>query len=216
MGNYIDLTGHRFERLTVIEISGKDKCGYLMWRCKCDCGNEKIIRGHRLRQNITKSCGCLRKELSKQRKLTHGKARSRLYSVWIGMKQRCYDSNASNYYRYGGRGIRVCDEWLSEFMTFSDWALENGYSPDLTIDRMDNDGNYDPSNCRWATLEQQNNNKSNSRRINYAGKTLTLAQWSRQLNIDVVVLHQRLSHLGWSVNRAFSEPLHSEFSNKKD
>lgn len=161
----LKVIGEKFERLTVIEYAGKAKNGSLLVKCVCDCGAEKIIRLCSLRDGSIKSCGCLHKELlAKRNKVitnkTHGKSRTRLYRIWTHMKQRCYNSNDKKTFRnYGGRGIRVCDEWLNDFTVFYDWALSNGYADDLSIDRIDVNGNYEPSNCRWATMQEQQNNK---------------------------------------------------------
>ena len=168
--NIADITGQRFGRLTAIERLPEKSNGSYLWRCKCDCGNETIVSTKCLNSGNTKSCGCLRDEKIALVNKTHGKAsangKSRLYKVWIGMRQRCNDPNHTSYHNYGGRGIRVCQEW-DDFEAFESWAMSHGYNPDAktqecTIDRIDVNGNYEPSNCRWVSAEFQAHNKRNS------------------------------------------------------
>jgi hypothetical protein len=157
---YKDITGQRFGRLLVIKPLGINKHGVYEWLCKCDCGKEIIVIGTSLRSGNTRSCGCYKPNFR------HGKHDTRLHHIWGGMKQRCNDKNCKSYINYGGRGVSVCDEWSNDFMAFYTWALQNGYNDSLQIDRIDVNGNYEPLNCRWVTL---NENKSN-RRIS---KTIT-------------------------------------------
>lgn len=167
MPAFRDLTGQRFNRLVVIERHGTI-CGLTAWLCQCDCGKQTVVTTSDLTKNHTKSCGCLRNELTRERCTKHGKKGNRLYSVWKSMKQRCLNQNDTGYKRYGGRGITVCDEWLHDFQAFYDWAIANGYDENAprgqcTIDRIDNDKGYCPDNCRWADMRTQLNNRSNSR-----------------------------------------------------
>lgn len=149
------MKGRVFFRLAVIEPAGRDKKRNLLWKCHCECGRETIAAGYRLRSGETRSCGCLQRESVAVRNTTHGLAASRLYVIWSNMRARCADANNTDY---GGRGIRVCAEWLS-FQPFAAWALKNGYAEHLTVDRIDNDAGYAPENCRWATHLEQSKNK---------------------------------------------------------
>lgn len=209
----IDLTGQKFNRLTVMEYAGTAKDGHAKWRCKCDCGNEIIASGNALKRNNTKSCGCYNREASANRivslNTTHGGTHTKLFRVWGGMKNRCYNANAINYCDYGARGITICDEWLNDFGAFQQWAIANGYNENLSIDRIDNNGNYEPSNCRWATAKQQGNNRRSTRYYEYKGETHTTSEWAEMYSIPHLILQRRL-HDGWDFEQALTAPRYAK------
>lgn len=201
-----NLTGQKFGRALVLKrVENKGiRVAYL---CKCDCGNEFIALAHHLKGGGTKSCGCLRTELSKTRgkKLLtkHGKCKTRLYQIWASIKERCFCKTHRAFKDYGERGITICDEWANDFLVFEKWAHANGYSDNLTIDRIDVNGDYCPKNCRWATRQEQQNNRRACRYIEYNGKTKTIADWARYLNIPYGTLYNRI-YKGWPIEAAFS------------
>ena len=154
----IDLTGQRFGRLTVLHRD-KPKNKRTIWLCKCDCGNEVAVEAYNLKTSHTQSCGCLQKEATSSANKTHGMSDTRLYRIWVDMHNRCYQKSYHAYNHYGGRGITICDEWLHDFQTFFNWAIENGYKDNLSIDRIDNEKGYSPDYCRCVTMEDQYKNK---------------------------------------------------------
>lgn len=163
-----DLTGAKFGKLTVIERQGSNKNGRALWLCECECKNKIIVASPLLLSGKTKSCGCLRAEASTCRSTKHGKKNTRIYEVWKNMKKRCYNPNTKEYKHYGGRGITICPEWRNNFKTFYEWAMSHGYNEEAprgltTIDRIDNNGNYEPKNCRFITIAEQQRNKRNNK-----------------------------------------------------
>lgn len=161
MGRYelIDLHEKKYGKLTVIEKSGKQG-RETTWLCRCECGNTTIVTGGNLRAGRTQSCGCIRNEKSKERLKTHGLTKTRLYRIWKNMKTRCYNPKIPTFKYWGGKGITICDEWRNSFEAFYQWSINNGYSDLLTIDRINGNKGYEPSNCRWADIYTQNRNRS--------------------------------------------------------
>lgn len=154
----INLVGAQFGRLSVMERAPNGKRRNARWVCMCSCGNETIVRSDSLRSGRTQSCGCLSVETATNFHTKHGEINCRIYTIWQGMRQRCQNEMRPEFHNYGGRGITVCDEW-QDYEPFAAWAKANGYADNLSIDRIDVDGNYEPSNCRWATAKEQANNK---------------------------------------------------------
>lgn len=184
MGILIDLTGKRFGRLVVIQRAQNDKQRKPMWRCKCDCGNQIVVRGAALSQKHTVSCGCYCREIH----TSHGSSETRLYHVWCSMKARCHNKNHTAYPDYGGRGITVCSEWL-DFACFKKWAESTGYDESalqwiFTLDRIAVNAGYCPENCRWVGMAQQARNKWNNRILEYNGEKHTLSEWSNLSGVD--------------------------------
>ena len=200
MGKRLELVGQKFGRLMVEKFSRKSKYGYSLWQTRCDCGAEKTVSGSHLKSGHTKSCGCVRKEITSKRYFKHGMTQSPIYNIWSNMKCRCLNRNDAQYKDYGGRGILICKAWLDSFETF---LSDMGEKPEgLSIDRIDNNGNYEPNNCRWSDRYEQNNNARSNVKITYKGKTLNMAQWARELNINKGTLRSRLN-AGWSTEKAF-------------
>ena len=209
--------GRKYGRLTIIkEVSPIGKRRMIL--CKCDCGTVGEYSMDRVLHGRTQSCGCIRSEMLSRyrksdnipRKYTKEIRHSRLYRIWNSMKNRCYTKNSGGYIKYGAKGIRVCDEWRKDFMAFYNWSLKNGYSDELTIDRIDFTGNYEPSNCRWATTKEQANNKSNVIRLEYNGEEKTIPEWSAITGIPAPDIWQRINRLKWSIEKALTQPIRDD------
>lgn len=216
MSRGVNISGYRFGRLLIVRLSRKGKRRY--WLCECDCGNIKSVLHENLTSGQTKSCGCLARELSKQRchertgpaaaHYKHGfcvNKNQRLYRIWGGIKQRCGNPNVHNFCDYGGRGIKICSEW-GEFEPFMKWALSHGYKNTLEIDRKDVNGDYSSDNCRWVTKKEQTMNKRSNHLITFNGETKTLFEWASHLNMNGSSLLWRIKK-GWDVKKAFLTPI---------
>lgn len=200
---YIDITGQKFGRLTAEYMFREN--GRVKWHCSCECGGQIDALGAELRLGKPKSCGCLKIERTKECTTTHGMSNSRIYRTWFGMKKRCLSPNDKAYKHYGGRGISICDEWM-DFQKFYDWSMENGYTDELTIERIDVNGNYCPENCKWIPFKEQAYNKRTNRLITYKGETKTMKEWSEEYGIRMSVIHERLKK-GMSVEETFTTPV---------
>lgn len=209
----IDLTNRQFGRLTVVKRVGtytSPKGGKTpIWLCQCECGNCIEVMASNLRNGNTKSCGCLRKDIEHKSMFKHGEEGTRLYRIWQHMKYRCSNSPSNDHYgNYAARGITVCDEWANDYSTFAEWARQNGYSDELTIDRIDVNGNYEPSNCRWATIAEQSRNKTTTFYVTIDGETKCLKDWAREFGIKYSTVQMRIER-GWEVEDALTAPTRS-------
>lgn len=199
MKNY--LTGQKFGLLTVLKRAENDKNNRIQYLCKCECGNIKVIRGSSLTSGNTKSCGC-----GSGRKKTQPFYGTRLYRIWANIKTRCTNPKYKRFIDYGGRGIKVCQEW-ENFDNFKNWALEHNYSNNLQIDRINNNGNYEPHNCRWVEPFKNSRNKRNNLVFSYKGENLCLKEWAIKLNIDYMLLYCRIVTRKWSFEKAINTPI---------
>lgn len=212
MSKLIDITNQRFGRLIAI-CRGKKKNGKSYWVCRCDCGKEVSVYLNRLKTGSTKSCGCLRNELTSKRQRRHGLTKTSLHNAWLNMKNRCENPKFNEFHRYGGRGITYCEEWKS-FKSFMEWALKNGFSDEksengrniLSLDRIDLDGNYEPTNCKWSTAFEQAKNKCNTVLYNYKGIDYTLTELMDFAKVaDRYTVSRRIKN-GWTVENAVDTP----------
>lgn len=204
-GHRKNLVGKRFGNLVVLDyVKKRNKKTY--WLCKCDCGNIKEIEGDPLVRGRIVTCGCQNKKTGKEsRSYKHGLTNTRIMRIWANMKDRCYNAKNKAFKNYGGRGIKVYDEWINSVEAFWKWSKENGYSESLTIDRIDVNGNYEPSNCRWVDRKTQCNNQRNNHRILFKGQFLTISQISEKQGIPSHVISNRL-YSGWTEQRAINTP----------
>lgn len=191
-----NLTGKTFNKLTVLGMEHSDP---VVWKCKCECGNITYVRTNNLTSGNVKSCGCLHKIGNPK----HNKCYTRLYRIRAKIIRRCFVEDDPAYPNYGGRGITMCEEWKNSVDAFINWAYANGYSDDLSIDRIDNNGNYCPENCRWSDRKEQSNNRRSNRYFTYNGKTKTLKQWCEEIGIPYKRTCSRIYN-GWSFEEAIS------------
>lgn len=193
--------GDKFGKLTTLEPIEEGKYMRRTWKCSCECGRETIVKERYLRDGHRRSCGCL----VGKHMVTHGDTKTRLFKIWSSMHERCERPAHKHFKDYGGRGIRVCEEW-KVYEAFRKWSLENGYGEKLSIDRIDVDGNYEPSNCRWATMKEQQNNKRNNHKLCFNGETHTITEWSEITGIGKTTIKERLNH-GWTTEEALTKPV---------
>ena len=194
--------GERYGRLTIIrevEPAGSSHKRVRRFLCRCDCGNEIICRLPNLKSGTTKSCGCYRKFVSSNRRDCHHLKNTRIYRIWCGMKRRCYNKHNEHFDRYGGRGIIVCDEWKTDFMNFYDWAMSNGYDDKLSIDRINNEGNYEPSNCRWENQKQQIVNSTATIKCSLGGNIVSLSDIADILGVSF----KRIRRIVYMLNNGY-------------
>jgi hypothetical protein len=202
-----DLIGRRFGRLVVEEYVGKASNGQSLWICNCDCGAITTVRGGNLSGGQTKSCGCLARDILSTRRTTHGHSKSGKVSkemnCWMSMIKRCERLYDAGYVDYGGRGIKVCERWHKFENFFEDMGP---CPPGMTLERIDNNGDYCKENCKWATRVEQQNNRRSIKWVEYKGETKNLTQWSKALGINISTIRQRLYTYGWSVEKTFNTP----------
>ena len=207
----IDLSGKRFGKLTVQRIASAEN-GIIVWECLCDCGNVSLVRGSNLRTGAVKSCGCSKRTSPRNR--THGESQSKLYRHWKSMIYRCTRPSDRAYKWYGGRGIKVCDEWQT-YEGFKDWVQRTRPDETYTVERVDVDGDYCPGNCTWIPMSKQANNRTSCVRICHKGVTKNLTEWCRELGLEYKLVHNRMFKLGWDFERAISTAVDTSKQNKK-
>lgn len=185
----INLIGQKFNRLKVLERIGNK------WKCECDCGKITFVITNKLKSGHTKSCGCYKIDKIKEKITTHGLTKTRIYKCYHDMKARCYKESKADYKWYGAKGVKVCEEWLSDFMIFHNWAMDNDYKDDLTLDRIKPDGNYEPNNCQWITISEQQSKRRDCNFIEFNGKTYSMRQLSELTNIPYNTLRSKYNNL---------------------
>ncbi len=215
--------GDRYGKLTIIKEVDPIKYSNGSIRrkvlCRCDCGNEVVVGLSNIRRGTTTSCGCMYKEVARNLRGKYPDLYgTRVYIIWYSMKCRCYKKSNDNYKHYGGRGIKMCDEWKNDFMTFYNWAINNGYSDNLTIDRIDNNGDYEPTNCRWVTMSEQANNRRTNVILTHNGESHTIMEWSKITGINFGTLQNRV-YSGWDDEKILTTPVkyrefHKQYSGK--
>lgn len=200
-----DLTTQKFSRLRVLGFSHKSDAGQYYWKCQCDCGNFVTVTSGNLKSGHTSSCGCLRKEVAKILSTKHGHSTSRLYITWENIKDRCSNPQNKRHASYYDRHITICEEWKNNFEAFYIWAIKNGYSENLTIDRIDNNKGYTPDNCRWVSQKIQQRNRRNNHYITYNNETHCMSEWCEILGLKYGTICSRINR-NWDIERAFTTP----------
>jgi len=201
MGKRIELAGKTFSRLSVLSLSGKDKANHSIWLCVCSCGKKVNVHSSHLLTGHTQSCGCLHQEI----RTKHGLHGGKLYYAWQSMIARCFNPKTKNYHNYGGRGITVCDRWKESIANFIfDMGIPDNKS--LTLERINVNGNYEPSNCKWASMKDQQRNKRNNNVIEFNGESLCMSEWCEKLGLNKSTLNNRLTVRGWSIEKSLTTP----------
>lgn len=226
MPNAIEMTGYKIGHITVIRREGS-KNGQSTWLCKCSCGKTFVQYGGALRNGKVISCGHIYADKTERQKIAHnsiaktkhGDCSSRLYFVWLDMRRRCDSPNDISYKNYGARGIKVCDEWSSDYVAFKEWAINAGYNPnakrgECTLDRIDPNGDYSPDNCRWVSMNVQSNNRRNSYTITWNGETHTSKEWESITGIPRGTIYTRYKS-GWPIDKIFSKIKYKHKKNTK-
>lgn len=197
----IDLTGKRFGYWTVLKRA-PNKGKRVFWLCRCVCGNVKIVQGTSLKNGVSKSCGCKKSENHFK---SHGLHDTALYRKWASVKNRCFNRNDKMYKHYGERDITMCDEWKNDFKAFYNWSMKNGYKENLELDRIDNDGNYCPENCRYVTHQENLRNMKRTLKVTFKGETKPLIDWCDELNLNYHTVYNRIYNLGWNIDKALGD-----------
>ena len=197
----IDLTGKRFGYWTVLKRA-QNKGKRVFWLCRCVCGNVKIVQGTSLKNGVSKSCGCKKSENHFK---SHGLHDTALYRKWARVKNRCFNRNDKMYKHYGERDITMCDEWKNDFKAFYNWSMKNGYKENLELDRIDNDGNYCPENCRYVTHQENLRNMKRPLKVTFKGETKPLIDWCDELNLNYHTVYNRIYNLGWNIDKALGD-----------
>lgn len=213
-----DYIGNKYGYVEILEKTDKRKRGYIVYKCKCyNCGKivEKTLEHLQTRKNKgynNMTCGCFDKHYNNFYK--NGLSNTRLRHIYDNMKSRCYNKNNKSYKYYGGKNVTICDEWLKDFEFFYNWAINNGYQENLTIDRIDTNGNYEPNNCRWVNFREQISNRTNTIKLKYKNQIKPLSEWAKEYNIEISTLRTRISR-GWCIERALNEKTHLNYKGKQ-
>lgn len=220
MSKFIDITGNKYNKLTVIRRVESNIKGLPRWLCQCECGNYTEVNGNNLKNSAVKSCGCLLKDpenakhFGEPRKKEKTLEEMRLYRIFRGMITRCENKNNPAYKNYGARGIKVCNEWRNNFVYFYQWAIDNGYKLGLTIERINVNKDYEPFNCKWISRGQQNFNKRNSYNFTINGRKQCLSVWCKEYKMPYLTVYKRITKLGMSIEDALTKPINIKKRNK--